>query len=33
MQITITRRMAVSAVAAFALIGTGGAIAASGHSG
>jgi hypothetical protein len=33
MQITITRRMAVSAVAALALIGAGGAIAASGHSG
>ena len=33
MQITITRRMAVSAVAVFALVGTGGAIAASGHSG
>jgi hypothetical protein len=33
MLITITRRMAVSAVAVFALIGTGGAIAASGHSG
>jgi hypothetical protein len=32
MQITITRRMAVSAVAALALIGAGGAIAASGHS-
>jgi hypothetical protein len=32
MQITITRRMAVSAVAVLALIGTGGAIAASGHS-
>jgi hypothetical protein len=32
MQITITRRMAVSAVAVLALIGAGGAIAASGHS-
>ena len=33
MQITINRRMAVSAVAVLALVGTGGAIAASGHSG
>src|SRR5712691_8765579 len=32
MQITITRRMAVSAVAVFALMGAGGAIAASGRS-
>ena len=32
MQITITRRMAVSAVAVVALMGAGGAIAASGHS-
>jgi hypothetical protein len=32
MQINITRRMVVSAVAVLALVGTGGAIAASGHS-
>jgi hypothetical protein len=32
MQVTITRRMAVAAVAVLALVGTGGAIAASGHS-
>jgi hypothetical protein len=32
MQITITRRMAVSAVVVLALVGTGGAIAASGQS-
>jgi hypothetical protein len=32
MQVTITRRMAVSAVAVLALVGSGGAIAASGHS-
>jgi hypothetical protein len=33
MQVTITRRMAVTAVAVLALVGAGGAIAASGHSG
>jgi hypothetical protein len=32
MQVTITRRMAVTAVAVLALVGAGGAIAASGHS-
>ena len=32
MQVTITRRMVVSAVAVLALVGAGGAIAASGHS-
>jgi hypothetical protein len=32
MQITITRRMAVTAVAVLALVGAGGAVAASGHS-
>jgi len=32
MQVTITRRMIVSAVAVLALVGAGGAIAASGHS-
>jgi hypothetical protein len=32
MQITITRRMAVAAVAVLALVGAGGAVAASGHS-
>jgi hypothetical protein len=32
MQITITKRMAVSLVAVLALVGAGGAVAASGHS-
>jgi hypothetical protein len=32
MQITITRRMAVTVVAVLALVGAGGAVAASGHS-
>jgi hypothetical protein len=32
MQVTITRRMAVTGVAVVALVGAGGAIAASGHS-
>jgi len=32
MQITISKRMAVTAVAVFALVGAGGAVAASGHS-
>jgi len=32
MQVTITRRMVVSAVGILALVGAGGAIAASGHS-
>jgi len=32
MQVTITRRMAVTAVAVLALVGAGGAIAASGYS-
>jgi len=32
MQITITRRMAVTVVAVLALVGAGGAIAASGHA-
>jgi hypothetical protein len=32
MQITITRRMAVTMVAVLALVGAGGAVAASGHS-
>jgi hypothetical protein len=32
MQITITRRMAVTAVVVLSLVGAGGAIAASGHS-
>jgi hypothetical protein len=32
MQITITRRMAVTAIAVLALVGAGGAVAASGHS-
>ena len=32
MQVTITRRMIVSVVAVLALVGAGGAIAASGHS-
>jgi hypothetical protein len=32
MQVTITRRMAVTAIAVLALVGAGGAIAASGHS-
>ena len=32
MQITITRRLAVTAVAVLALVGAGGAVAASGHS-
>src|SRR3954451_18931795 len=32
MQITITRRMAVTVVAVIALVGAGGAVAASGHS-
>lgn len=32
MQITITRRMAVTVIAVLALVGAGGAVAASGHS-
>ena len=32
MQVTITRRMAVTVVAVLALVGAGGAVAASGHS-
>src|SRR4051794_16684927 len=32
MQITISKRMAVTVVAVFALVGAGGAVAASGHS-